>query len=254
MASPRPGRVYVFSHGLLGFSQFRLGWKRIAYFRGLPEALHRRGYAASFPRLPPTRGIAQRARALHRHVQTLEPKEVVLIGHSMGGLDCRYLTRHLDKARRICAVVTVGTPHRGSPLAVRALSSPWALCRLARGLAGPALADLTPTACARFNEETPDRDDVRYISYAGARSVEEVPRLFRYWSRMIQEREGENDCMVAVTSARWGEFREVLRADHYELAGWSLGPADPATGRPFDHLGFYHAVLRELDTLEFDAR
>lgn len=251
MGSPRTGRIYVFAHGLLGFSQLRLGWKKIAYFRGLPEALHELGYAASFARTPPTREIARRAQALHRHIQGLRG-EIVLIGHSMGGLDCRHLATHLDESHRIRAVVTVGSPHRGSPLAVRALTSPWALCRIARAIARPALADLTPAACARFNEQTPDREDVRYISYAGARPVEELPRILRYWSRLIQEREGDNDCMVSVSSARWGEFREVLRADHYELAGWSLAPADPAIQRPFDHFGFYRALLNELDALEFE--
>jgi triacylglycerol lipase len=41
-----------------------------------------------------------------------------VVGHSMGGLVAAYALKALDSRRRIRRVVTLGTPHRGSPLAL----------------------------------------------------------------------------------------------------------------------------------------
>ena len=41
-----------------------------------------------------------------------------VVGHSMGGLVATYLLKHLDRGRFIRRVVTLGTPHRGTVLAV----------------------------------------------------------------------------------------------------------------------------------------
>jgi hypothetical protein len=40
-----------------------------------------------------------------------------VVGHSMGGLVATYLLKRLDRGRRIRSVVTLGTPHRGAPVA-----------------------------------------------------------------------------------------------------------------------------------------
>lgn len=42
---------------------------------------------------------------------------VDVIGHSMGGLVAAYLLKCLDQGRRVHRVVTLGTPHRGLPIA-----------------------------------------------------------------------------------------------------------------------------------------
>jgi triacylglycerol esterase/lipase EstA (alpha/beta hydrolase family) len=41
-----------------------------------------------------------------------------LVGHSMGGLVATYVLKRLDGARRVRRVITLGTPHRGTPLAL----------------------------------------------------------------------------------------------------------------------------------------
>ena len=41
-----------------------------------------------------------------------------VVGHSMGGLVASYVLKRLDRARRIRRVITLGTPHRGTPLAL----------------------------------------------------------------------------------------------------------------------------------------
>jgi pimeloyl-ACP methyl ester carboxylesterase len=40
-----------------------------------------------------------------------------IVAHSMGGLTATYLLKALDRGRHVRTVVTLGTPHRGTPLA-----------------------------------------------------------------------------------------------------------------------------------------
>jgi triacylglycerol lipase len=55
---------------------------------------------------------------------------------------------------------------------------------------------------------------------------------------------GPNDSQVPLASQCWGDPVLEVRADHFEIIGWSFASADPATARPFDHLG---ALRRLLD-------
>jgi pimeloyl-ACP methyl ester carboxylesterase len=43
---------------------------------------------------------------------------VDVVGHSLGGLVATYLLKALDRGRRVRRVVTLGAPHRGTPLAI----------------------------------------------------------------------------------------------------------------------------------------
>jgi len=61
------------------------------------------------------------ARQVHEQLETFaaEPdfEYADVVGHSMGGLVATHLLKKLDRGRRIRNVVTLGTPHRGTPLA-----------------------------------------------------------------------------------------------------------------------------------------
>jgi triacylglycerol lipase len=150
----------------------------------------------------------------------------------------------MDPGRRVKAVVTLGTPHQGSPLADRALAGTGALAIYAkvRGWR-PALVDLSRAGAARFNEAVRDRADVRYLSYAGARPAAETPLWARRFQRLIAADDGDNDAQVSVASARWGDFRGAVRADHWELIGWNLGLARSAVARPFPHRDLLRAAV-----------
>lgn len=236
----------VFVHGLLGFSRMRLAGKTIDYFRGVRERLASCGVDAHFPAVPPTASIEARAEALARYLAGIENGPVHIVAHSMGGLDARHLIHRLDDRHRVRSLVTVATPHHGTPLAVWVLEGRALLPRFLRRLTEPAVRQLTPWACARFNEATPDRPDVLYQSFAGCRPAAEMPPWFRPWTRMLDDRAGPNDGQVPVSSAQWGRFRGTLRADHLELAGWSLALANADTDRPFDHVGFYSGIAAAL--------
>ncbi len=236
----------VFVHGFFGCDEIGPSFFRIQYFRGVRPLMTRLGLPCLMPRLPQGAAVARRAAHLVRALDDAGVSRCVLIGMSQGGLDCRYAASRLDAAGRVRAVATIGTPHRGSWLAEWALESRNPLPAALRRFARPALEDLTPDACARFNEAVPDRPDIPYLSWAGRRPGGELPLWLRPFGAMLEAREGDNDGQVAVASARWGDFRGTVRADHYELLGWSFGLPKRAKARPFPHLGLYEEVARRV--------
>jgi triacylglycerol lipase len=223
-------------HGYLGFA--RRG--PIVYFRGVERALRQRGIVALVPEVPAAGTVAERAEALARQLFRSDAPAFALVAHSMGGLDARYLIARLDPDRRIRSLLTVGTPHRGTPLADWMLESRGLFAAVIRRIGMPGLLELTPRA--RAAEPIPDRADVAYSSYAACRAPGEFPWCLAPFARIIAQ---DNDSQVPVESARWGEFRGILRTDHLELIGWNLGWSSPRTARPFDHLGFWTRAVNE---------
>jgi pimeloyl-ACP methyl ester carboxylesterase len=57
------------------------------------------------------------SRTISRLSESSRFEYVDVIGHSMGGLIASHLLKCIDQGRRIRRVVTLGTPHRGAPLA-----------------------------------------------------------------------------------------------------------------------------------------
>ena len=53
--------------------------------------------------------------------------EISIIGHSKGGLIGRYYVKRLKGAKRVKALITLGTPHNGNPWVFLGLFSPLAL-------------------------------------------------------------------------------------------------------------------------------
>lgn len=236
----------VFVHGFLGFSEIPLLWWPVRYFRHARACLAERGLSASFPSLPPAGSIEARAEALSAFLGTLSAPRIHLVAHSMGGLDSRHVAHALDPQHRIRSVITAGTPHRGTPVASWFFDTGGPLPWLGRTWLRQSLWDLTPEACAEFNRRVKDRADIRYVSFAGARPAAEMPALLRPWTRLLQQRAGDNDGLVPVASTVWGEAGGVVRSDHLELAGWSLARRNAPTQRPFDDGSLYRGVLDVL--------
>lgn len=245
-ASDQEKPAIVFVHGILGFDAIVLPGITIHYFRKLPESLSSPAADILFAKLPVVGRIAERAWRLKNFIFRIGSRRLILIAHSMGGLDCRYLIQRFDPEKCVKILVTVGTPHRGTPLADWLLQGKSWAAKVGKVITRPGIDDLTTDACNRFNEAVPDRADVRYLSYAGSRPIAEMPLPLQPFGRMLREKNGDNDGEVPVSSARWGEFREVVRADHLELAGWSFALPNREMARPFDHIAFYRHLVREV--------
>lgn len=231
----------VLVHGLLGFATLGLWRVRIAYFRGLVKSFHRRGVPVYTPRLSPLGSVPQRARELADFVRALPHRRVVLLAHSMGGLDARYAVSKLGIADRVAAVVTVGTPHRGTPLADLVDRAPVrGLRRLGArlGVRTDALDWLTSRRLAVFNENVTDVPGVAYWSVVGRVSRRDVlinPVLAPLHA-YVERRSGPSDGLVPVSSQSWGESIEV-RAGHWAQAGW---------GWRFSAATFYWTLLSRI--------
>src|SRR5690606_10499932 len=112
-------------HGIFGYDRVQVGPVGWAYFGGgIERAIAARGHPVCAARVSRTGSIITRATELKSsilaHLDRLQrphDERIVLIAHSMGGLDARYMIRHLDMAHRVAALVTLSTPHRGSSYA-----------------------------------------------------------------------------------------------------------------------------------------
>ena len=222
---PRLDAPIVLVHGLCGYDRIvAFGRTLKDYFPGIREKLEATGNRVLVPRLSCTLGVAARAAELKRYVERNVPAGPVhLIGHSMGGLDARYMVSRLGMADRVRSLTTVATPHRGSAFA------DWCVNRFGRlalpffqllGISYQAFLDLTTLGCRRFNQMVPDAPGVRYLSVAGVCERPWVGPVWRVPSAIVGRAEGPNDGVVSVASATWGEHTDVWDGDHLNLVNW----------------------------------
>jgi triacylglycerol lipase len=240
----------VLVHGLFGFQRLELAGATIAsYFRGIPELLQPAGNRVLIPALPPTGGVDARAKALKDYISAHAGTEPVhIIAHSMGGLDSRYMISQLDMAPRVLTLTTLGTPHRGTSFA------DWGVSRLERiikpflevvGMPTQAFYDLTRPRCAEFNDKVKDAPNVRYFSVAGKHDGHFAHLEWLLPFGIIHKEEGDNDGLVSVASATYGEHCEIWDDDHHGLINW-YHPVKHMRGILRDPAERYGAILRRL--------
>ena len=199
----------VLAHGLFGFRRLlgienfnQLAADLEASFTALPIRV-------LVPEVPPVGRIEARGRQLARSIATglgngtLDPGEPVhIIAHSMGGLDARYCIAaqcEPQLAGKIASLTTLGTPHRGSPVADlltaqgqfdpvawanRVVSGPLREALDNLNLLAGGILELTSTATDQFNRQYPDVPGVGYFSYA-ARGAGHLPSRPRPCCRFI---------------------------------------------------------------------
>lgn len=228
------------------------------------EAMHlrTRGVAAYAPHVNPYDTIAVRAEAwadrLERVLAETGADRVNLVGFSSAGLDARHLARDSAWHGRIASLVTVSTPHRGTPLASFVLDRPdrlrtWALGvmdfvgRAAYESAPPhsaeAVAELTPEAVAgRFpeDESIPGAWCASFASRAGKGTGVPIYPPLIVPNRILYGLAGPNDGIVPTASMAWGERLGVVEADHARQIGLRLAPG------PFQSCAFYEGVCGRL--------
>lgn len=242
--APRLRHPIVLAHGIMGFDEVKLGPVKGQYFRGVEPRITQLGAKVYAFRVRPSASVMARAEDLKRAVDAIDAKRVNVIAHSMGGLDARYAVARLGLSNKVASITTIGTPHRGTPLADFGTGL-WGVAPAAKkllesmGLDVSGFFDLTTMRMRAFNEDVQDVRGIYYGSWvASARGGLLVmnPLLVPTW-KLIQERAGENDGLVPVTSQQWGEVCGTIDADHWAQIGWS---------RSFDAPAFYEDVVREL--------
>jgi triacylglycerol lipase len=251
----------VLVHGILGFSHLDVPLSTIDYFAGIAEHWRARfpNAAVIAPTLDPTAGISARSAQLREQIagairdgrlRSAEP--IHIIAHSMGGLDARELIANGPlfqvgaSATPVATLVTISTPHAGSPVAdlvaLRFLSHIPGVGAVVRGaelgletvlrhfrISLDGLHDLTSETARDFNTRFPDQHGVRYLSFAGkGRPGLKAPTsafflpYYGYVAATLRGRE-DNDGLVPISSARHGEFDNNLwPCDHADEIGHDL--------------------------------
>ncbi len=236
----------VMLHGIAGFDAIGVpGFKR-EYFRGIVDYLEDRGAVIYRPVLPSMAPVADRAEKLAAFLRDLPVDKVNIIAHSMGGLDARYAIAKLGVAGKVACLITVGTPHRGSPLA-KLKDNPLAAIvrKLAAGLGvnTAGFDGLTVEAMTQFNATVRDDDTVLYasvVTYSDTRTG--INPLLIPTQKLLSAKWGRNDGVVPTSSQSWGEIWLELECDHYDQIGWSTAG--------FDATAMYAMLVRALQERE----
>ena len=250
----------ILAHGLLGFGS-ALPNDPLPYFNGVKPLYESLGHDVRCPGVAPLGSLESRSTALAQQVQGYWPDDgqaIYLVGHSMGGLDCRrLLARHPDLARRVKRLITIATPHFGSPVADAVLrpgfvglpSPPQPLSQFFAHDAG-ALADLA----TRTALQDPDVPGIDYLGVGcDATTADDPSPLFAVTAGLGGFGATPNDGVVALTSASrsgdpdWAWLFQHWLVDHGEAVGWpSSSPQallDAASQPPGDHLYRYRRLL-----------
>ncbi len=269
----------ILHHGLFGFRQLLF----VEYFHQVPKTLRDAGFDVYTTEAYAFGDLKQKSLELADQVDRvlkLTGKEKVnIIAHSMGGLDTRRLISRLGYEDKIASLSMIGTPNRGSYIAdlVTGLAesfkeNPQKEMQELTQIMGElfvttdpnksllediigAVGDLTQLFLQdEFNPKTPDSPKVYYQSWAGRTGAITEPGhkdlvdiFLSPTYKILKEHNGENDGMVAIESAKWGNFRGVLEADHLDMTGFWFGD----TSKYFGHKKFYTDIAKELAEMGF---
>ncbi|KAL5501802.1 hypothetical protein ACEPAH_9062 [Sanghuangporus vaninii] len=116
-----PRNPIVLCHGLYGYdvrgpSNFPM--LQLHYWANVLKVLKKKfGVEVIVTGVPGTGSIESRAKRLDEYLRDKAPgRDINLMAHSMGGLDCRHLITHVKpKGYNPVSLTTICTPHRGSP-------------------------------------------------------------------------------------------------------------------------------------------
>jgi triacylglycerol lipase len=237
----------VLVHGVLGAHIFA----GKPYFNGVADHLRKTFHAHVFePELKPIGTVAVRAKELRRQILeefgTAPPDKLIVIAHSMGGLDSRQmLTDDAELAKSVKSLCCVATPHLGSRVATLLdVANPLPL--FGNFFANvDAVHDLSEEGAREINATCPDRDGIHYRQVAGIGREGEKPvaSFFRPLRKIVGD---DSDDVVTVESATAGRhLLEKVHADHADLVGHDVDDLPELRPRKFEHLAMYERIVRD---------
>jgi pimeloyl-ACP methyl ester carboxylesterase len=255
----------VLVHGWTGFENIG----PLTYFFGVRQDLEPLGYPVAVAVLDPYNSVDIRGEQLVDFVATTltttRSRKVNLFGHSQGGIDSRYVASAAGGGYgdRIGAVITLGTPHYGTPftdIALGLIPGPaeqvlvfllnfLGAAQSQRSNVEASLYTLSETYMqGEFNPVHVDDPRVKYYSWTGETCVgsigcqDAVDPLLVFSYDTIWLAAGPNDGLVPTSSAVWGEYLGLVPADHIDEIGQIGGLTDP----DYDHVGFFRENARML--------
>lgn len=117
----------VLAHGILGFGSI-FPDQSVNYFNGIKNLYQLLGHDVVCPTVPALGSLAVRAAELECEILEKWPdnsEPLFALAHSMGGLDCRRLIATSKELKgKFKRLITIATPHFGSPVADIVLNPP----------------------------------------------------------------------------------------------------------------------------------
>lgn len=193
-------------------------------------------------------------------------KKVNIIAHSKGGLDARYMISKLDMGDYVASLTLMCTPNRGCKFVDYACKLPDFIYRAIAKFFNNryrSFGDKNPdfytasrqfsTAYSKeFNDDVKDVDKVYYQSYATL-----VKNMFSDYILtipyiIVKLCDGKNDGLVTPESAKWGEYKGVIKNKHRR----GISHGDIIDLRRDDYTGFdvvekYVEIVAELKNRGF---
>ncbi len=250
----------VLAHGILGFGENPLTIG-VNYFNGVAAALSNAGHQVFAPTVDALGSLERRSEQLANAITGHWPGtfDLAVIAHSMGGLDVRrVINRHRAAGSRIKHLITIATPHLGSPVADAVLDKTHALRAAIPFWWIDALGENTgalPDLATRTVMQDPDCEGVRYMEVVckpAGQSWKTSP--FFELSRAIGNFAGENDGVVARSSACCQRRAPIAEwpVDHGGAIGWptdlfGLGTLAAAIAAPAGHIERYLALAERFN-------
>lgn len=256
----------VLSHGMAASAEI-LGV--VDYWWGIEDELEGQGadvYITSVNGMDSTAAKAASFKQQLLHILAVSGKDKAnVIGHSHGTVYTRYALTNLGLENNIASHTSIAGPHRGSYIAdLFIYGIPESLKPALFGsldfiytfIFGDKNPDTTQNMIDMttdnmrkvFNPNTPNVDGIYYQSWAGkAKTGCPSVILEPTWLIMLAK-EGANDGLVSVESAKWGNFRGIQEAawyspgcDHLNIVGQLFG-VTPGFNAP----DFYVSVVSDL--------
>jgi triacylglycerol lipase len=156
----------------------------------------------------------------------------------MGGLDSRMAIgksyNGLGEPGRVISLTTLSTPHLGSPVADLLVGDESDANNFRGGVLDViqklgidtrALRDLTAKAVKEIPNIVETNKSIKYFSYAAAGHANPPPTsaaLAVPYQFIKLTRNEDNDGVVTVPSAKYGDFQGIWPCDHVEMVGYDL--------------------------------
>jgi len=235
----RPRLPVVLAHGFLGFDEIELGRNKHLYFRGIGTQPGKARAQVYSPRVPPASSISARAQRLADLIRALPEPRVNIVAHSMGGLDARYAISQLGLGGRVASLITIGTPHLGTPWQTPATPCFGRITRLLRRIIDlTAFGDLPRWEWPGSTAAVRDDPGVSYASVVGKSGRLRTNPLLWPSHLYLAERSGPNDGVGPLPTHRRGakSCARSKRTTGRRSAG----------GRALRRASLYEDLLREL--------
>jgi len=212
----------ILVHGI-GAKDSSLFWGRI------PKKLQNSGLKVFLGNTDSWGGIENNAISLSKTVDTVlnlcQCEKVNIIAHSKGGLDSRFLISSLIYAEKIASLTTISTPHHGSEIVDYVFENKSIYNPISKKIVNfvvkvygdkspdpyKIIAELTTKSMIDFNLRNPNSENVYYNSYYTfmKNSIDDLSYFLTY--RFIKKTVGDNDGIVSVKSAQWGEDCTLIK-------------------------------------------